>query len=51
MDYGKSGAKNPKELKRIYDTTLEGYSNTGHIYGDNLNAANRAAVIEYLKTL
>ena len=51
MDYGKSGAKNPKELKRIYDTTLEGYSNTGHIYGDHLNAVNRAAVIEYLKTL
>ena len=35
----------------VYDTTLAGYANTGHTYGDALDAAERAALIEYLKTL
>ena len=35
----------------VYDTTLEGYANTGHTYGDDLDEAERAALIEYLKTL
>ncbi len=34
-----------------YDTTLPGYSNAGHYYGDHLTADERKAVIEYLKTL
>lgn len=51
LDYGKPDAKNPEEHKRIYDTTLKGYSNAGHIYGDHLTASDRSAVIEYLKTL
>ena len=51
LDYGKPGAKTSQELKRIYDTTLQGYSNTGHIYGDHLNEPDRVRVIEYLKTL
>lgn len=34
-----------------YDTTLPGYGNGGHTYGDHLSAEQRAAVIEYLKTL
>ena len=34
-----------------YDTTIPGYSNSGHLYGDDLTAEERAAVIEYLKTL
>ncbi len=51
LEYGKPGAKSPKQRKRIYDTTLIGYSNAGHIYGDHLKSADRTAVIEYLKTL
>ena len=35
----------------IYDTTLEGYGNGGHTFGDNFTENERTAVIEYLKTL
>jgi hypothetical protein len=38
-------------IKDIYDTTQVSHSNTGHIFGDALNDAQRRAVIEYLKTL
>jgi mono/diheme cytochrome c family protein len=34
-----------------YDTTLPGYGNMGHKFGDRLSAEERKAVIEYLKTL
>ena len=34
-----------------YDTTLPGYGNGGHTYGDHLTPAQRAGVVEYLKTL
>ena len=34
-----------------YNTTLSGYGNQGHIYGDNLSEEERMALIEYLKTL
>ncbi|MEM6265035.1 MAG: hypothetical protein AAGI38_21170 [Bacteroidota bacterium] len=37
--------------KWTYDTTKPGSSNTGHYYGDKLSQDERAAVIEYLKTL
>ena len=37
--------------KIIYDTTLPGYGNQGHIYGDQLTDEERFDVIEYLKTL
>lgn len=37
--------------KALYNTQLPGYSNTGHRFGDHLAAEERAAVIEYLKTL
>jgi mono/diheme cytochrome c family protein len=37
--------------KWTYDTTLPGYSNRGHYFGDDLDENNRLAVIEYLKTL
>ncbi|MEQ1744761.1 MAG: hypothetical protein ABMA02_05005 [Saprospiraceae bacterium] len=37
--------------KETYDTTLPGYSNSGHRFGDSLSAEERRAVIEYLKTL
>jgi mono/diheme cytochrome c family protein len=51
LTYGKKGAANPEERKRIYDTTLLGYSNQGHKFGDILSDTERAAVLEYLKTL
>ncbi len=34
-----------------YNTTLYGYGNQGHTFGDNLTTEERSAVIEYLKTL
>ncbi len=34
-----------------YNTTLPGYGNGGHQFGDSLTAAERQAVVEYLKTL
>jgi mono/diheme cytochrome c family protein len=37
--------------KPVYNTTLPGYGNYGHRYGDQLTGAERKAVIEYLKTL
>ncbi len=35
----------------VYNTSAPGNSNVGHTYGDQLNAAERSAVLEYLKTL
>lgn len=35
----------------IYDTTLEGYGNQGHTFGDHLTTTERQALLEYLKTL
>jgi len=49
LDAGKAGAG--AEAPAIYDTTLPGYGNGGHLYGDRLTGAARRAVIEYLKTL
>ena len=34
-----------------YNTSLPGYGNGGHYYGDQLSDTERKAVIEYLKTL
>jgi len=42
---------NGHELRKVYDTTQPGRGNGGHTYGDGLTAEERAAVIEYLKTL
>ena len=44
------GATDTARVK-IYDTTLPGYGNAGHPYGDALSRSDRRAVIEYLKTL
>lgn len=49
--YGKESAVNRGEKKRIYDTTISGYSNTGHRYGDRFDQQQRATLIEYIKTL
>ncbi len=48
---GKDGAQNHQEAKKIYDTTLYGYSNRGHDFGDRLTEVERLKVLEYLKTL
>lgn len=42
----------PKDKgKQVYDTTLPGYSNEGHYFGDILEENERKALMEYLKTL
>ena len=43
--------KNEAGNNEVYNTTLKGYSNNGHYFGDKLNNKERTAVIEYLKTL
>ena len=48
---GQSEESDPAERKRIYDTQLRGYSNSGHTYSDALNDDERRALLEYLKTL
>jgi cytochrome c2 len=35
----------------VYNTTLKGYTNAGHYFGDHLSGTERRSVIEYLKTL
>ncbi|MDP4217251.1 MAG: c-type cytochrome [Bacteroidota bacterium] len=35
----------------VYNTTLPGYGNYGHSFGDQLTEKERRAIIEYLKTL
>jgi mono/diheme cytochrome c family protein len=39
------------EGRKTYDTTRPGLSNQGHTYGTTLPAADRKALLEYLKTL
>ncbi len=48
--YGQDGAPD-SERKYIYDTTKPGHGNAGHNFGDGLGDAERAAVLEYIKTL
>jgi cytochrome c5 len=51
VDHGQAAETNAQVKVKIYDTTLTGYGNGGHTYGDVLGDADRAALIEYLKTL
>ncbi len=44
-------AENKPSDANTYDTTLPGYGNGGHTFGDRLSEEERRAVIEYLKTL
>jgi len=44
-------AETSQTRKSTYNTTLSGYSNRGHYFGDVLTDDERKAVIEYLKTL
>lgn len=50
LDHGQEGVPESEQSK-IYDTTLQGYGNGGHTFGDALSTADRAALLEYLKTL
>ncbi|MBU2996259.1 c-type cytochrome [Cellulophaga baltica] len=40
-----------KQNTQTYDTSLKGYGNGGHTFGDELTDSERLAVLEYLKTL
>jgi mono/diheme cytochrome c family protein len=40
-----------EDVKFIYDTTWLAHDNGGHTFGDHLDDAERAAVLEYIKTL
>lgn len=51
LEAGKDAASGPARRTRIYDTTLHGYSNAGHTFGDDLERVERSALLEYLKTL
>ncbi len=51
LETGKGAAEDREMRARIYDTTLPGYANGGHLYGDDLSDRERAAILEYLKTL
>ena len=54
-DSGKLGWHYTSEAAKTdndtYDTTLPGYGNGGHTFGDVLSATDRKALLEYLKTL
>jgi mono/diheme cytochrome c family protein len=50
LDHGQAGLPEDEQAP-IYDTTLEGYGNGGHTFGDVLSESDRGAVLEYLKTL
>jgi mono/diheme cytochrome c family protein len=50
LDHGQAGLAE-EEQAPIYDTTLEGYGNGGHTFGDVLTESERTSVLEYLKTL
>jgi hypothetical protein len=34
----------------VYDTSIPGNSNAGHLYGTSLPEADKRAIVEYLKT-
>lgn len=50
LTYGQADATDD-ERRFIYDTTLVGHSNSGHTFGNHLVDAERADLLEYLKTL
>jgi hypothetical protein len=51
LDQGREQFASLEEQKWVYDTTRTGYGNQGHDFGDELTDAERAALLEYLKTL
>lgn len=51
MDVPPGASLSGFERRRVYDTTRPGHGNGGHPFGDDFTEEERAAVIEYLKTL
>ncbi len=51
LEQGREQFASLEAQKWVYDTTRPGYGNQGHDFGDELTEAERAAVLEYLKTL
>ncbi len=55
IDYEKMGWNYTEESAGgstdIYDTTLPGYGNMGHTFGDSLSEDERSDLIEYLKSI
>jgi mono/diheme cytochrome c family protein len=51
LEAGQDAEPNESMRVWIYDTTLPGYGNGGHTFGDPLSVDERAALLEYLKTL
>lgn len=51
LEHGRADEPDLQKKIHLYDTTLAGYTNTGHVFGDALSGEDRRAVIEYLKTL
>jgi len=51
LSAGKRSELPHAENKWIYDTTLRGYGNTGHVFGDVLNSDERSDLLEYIKSL
>ena len=51
LEQGKSAFEEPAQKARVYDTTLPGYGNGGHLFSDTLTGNERDALLEYLKTL
>ena len=51
VDHGQDAEPDSAARRRIYDTTKSGYGNGGHTYGDALTPEDRAALLQYLKTL
>ncbi|MEO8704434.1 MAG: hypothetical protein ABI867_30555 [Kofleriaceae bacterium] len=51
LEVGQDGLHPGISDKEIYDTSLLGYGNGGHVFGDVLTVEERGALIEYLKTL
>ncbi|WP_214652548.1 c-type cytochrome [Ruegeria lacuscaerulensis] len=51
LEQGKADVNDPEMARQVYDTTLPGYGNDGHEFGDHLSNNERKAVLEYLKTL
>ena len=48
--YGQDDAP-ADQRKFVYDTSKPGHGNGGHTFGDALDAGERAALLEYIKTL
>ena len=50
-DIGRPGSDRARQLRAIYHTEDFGRSSAGHQHGDDMSAAERAAVIEFIKSL